>query len=420
MDRTSAQLNSECVSRGVSLAPGKKYTRQDMVDLLAKDSLSRMVNPPWGLLRRLDIESPMLCFSFKHLHMVEKEVVVTSDNWIAEQKWDGARMIICYHPDEGFSFYSRNVSVTDFLPVPYTNTILLIKDGKVTKAGDWKGVFKVAFILDSEVVCENATIDTSLFSKYGVVTGSELNAVTAILSINDEDSHKIQKEQAPLTFKIFDVLYYAGVDVWKSPLRDRKVLLKKAIDKLSIGLPFHESPYASGVEKEEFYHKLIKAGKEGVVYKNLGVPYIPTTSRPRTTQIKRKRSVAESLGGDIDAFISGYVLPSEDRGWKDLIGAIEVSVFLKDASGSSTEHVIASISSMEMELRKKMTKLDPAGKPMLDPEFLGKVVVINGQDISSKARRFMHATCEWEKGFRTDKTKFDCVMEENFLVSQIL
>jgi len=45
---------------------------------------------------------------------------------------------------------------------------------------------------------------------------------------------------------------------------------------------------------------------------------------------------------------------------------------------------------------------------------------VNGQDCSPKSKRFMHATVDWDRGFREDKTSYDCHMEESFLLSQIL
>lgn len=422
LTRTSDQLKLECLQRGVVLEPAKKYSRNQMVELLGQKTISLL--PPdkvtWALKERIKIESPMLCFAFWHLKQEEKDSIMESLRWICEEKWDGARMLIFYHPDEGFSFYSRNISVEDFLPVDYTDQVLLFKDGKETKARDWAKVFKNSFILDAEIVCENKNIDTSLFSKKGVVTGTELNAVTAILALNQTDSHQLQRTQAQLKFKVFDFYQYDGRPVWQQKLETRKVMLKAVMDKLSVVLPFEESLYVTGLEKEDFYWKQVQAGNEGIVLKNLDMPYINRDSRPRTTQIKRKRSVGESLGRDIDAFVSGFVPSNPDKGWKDYIGALEFSVILRMEDGTEKDHVIASCSAMPLEMRKKMTIKGADGKPSLDPQYLGKVMVVNGQDLSAKAARFMHATNDWAIGFRQDKTRLDCVLEHEFLKTMVL
>jgi len=93
---------------------------------------------------------------------------------------------------------------------------------------------------------------------------------------------------------------------------------------------------------------------------------------------------------------------------------------LVDEHGNEHEAVIAVVSAMELALRANMTILDAEGKPALNPYFLKKVLVVNGQDVSPKSKRFMHATADWDRGFRDDKHWTECQMEEKFLNSQIL
>jgi ATP-dependent DNA ligase len=167
-----------------------------------------------------------------------------------------------YHPDEGFAFYSRNISVQDYLPVCYTSQVLLIKDNKVRTPQSFKGKYARSFVLDAEVIVENKEIDTTFAKSTGVVTGSELNAVSAILSINTEASHKIQMEQAPLKFKIFDIMHYDGKDITNLSLRTRKQAQGKIMEILTKELPFEES--VGEIEnKKDFYEEILKAGGEG-------------------------------------------------------------------------------------------------------------------------------------------------------------
>ena len=67
-----------------------------------------------------------------------------------------------------------------------------------------------------------------------------------------------------------------------------------------------------------------------------------------------------------------------------------------------------------------MTKIGESGNPILKGKYYNKVLVINGQDMSPKAKRFMHAVADWNRGFRTEKSYLDCEMDEEFLESQIL
>lgn len=424
MQRTHAELISECQSRGIPLdsakleVKGRKgYGRKDLVHLLGQYHLKKdHPNPSWGLLRRLEVESPMLCFPFWHLTPEQKKMVMESPDYIAERKWDGCRIWLTYHPEEGFGCFSRNISVEDYLPVDYTEKVLFLKDGVFLKASDFKGVFKVPFIVDTEILCNVKNLDTTLFSAKGVVTGTELNAVTALLALNTEASHHIQRTQAPLFFKVFDVPYLATWRVDQS-LRARKDLLTRMIPILESRGPFSESTFVTA-NKQEFYDQVVAEGGEGIVLKNLSEKYITTDSRPRDVQIKRKVSVGEEKGADVDAFVIGFVESNQEKGWKDYIGAFKLGVFLRGADGAETEHWVATVSSMPLELRKEATLLVD-GKPTLNPDFMGRVLVINGQDVSPKALRFMHATVNWKIGFRSDKSKHECVMDQSFLLSQI-
>lgn len=427
MYRTLKALEKECKDKNLPI-PLIKYTRQDLVDILAQESLRLIQNPSWALLQRLKIVSPMLCFQFKNLHQHEQKRIMDSTDWIAEKKQNGNRQIIFYHPEEGFHFFSRNVSVEDYLPVCYTENVLLIKDNKVSTPESFKGLFKRSFILDSEVVVENPNIDTALYSTHGVVTGSELNAVSAIMALNPVASKKIQMEQAPLKFMVFDILHFDGEDVQNRPLRIRRKLLEEIVSKLNTILPLHISEYVIGEAKQEFFNQIIKEGGEGVVLKNLNSTYISTTSRSRTTQVKLKRSFANTVkdsadlnpASDFDVFITGFVPSKEDKGWSHLIGALECSVILRRSDGSEKEHHICSISGIPMELREKMTIKDKDGKPTLNPEYLNRVITVDGQSVTSRSLRLAHATCEWSRGFRTDKTYLDCIIDELVLLENVM
>ena len=129
----------------------------------------------------------------------------------------------------------------------------------------------------------------------------------------------------------------------------------------------------------------------------------------------------EAHGKDIDVFISGFSESDPNRGHADFIGGIKVSVFLKNSNGYKQEHHIGTVSGLSMDLRRKMTIIGEDGKPVLNPEWLDKVIVINGQSISPQSKRFSHCTLADPIHFsRPDKTKFDCEIEEDFLLANII
>ena len=425
VQRTHQELVDECRQRSIEVPSGKQ-SKQQLIDLLAAHSLTLREYVGWGLEMRMAMESPMLCYPFKHLREDEKAEIMDSVRWIAEQKFDGCRMPITYHPDEGFRFFSRNISLVDYLPVEYTEKIVLIKGDKVMRPWDFKGTFKKCFVVDSEVTTDNPNIDTTIYRKSGVVTGTELNAVSAILAMNTEDSIHLQLSQASLDFNIFDLMVLGDSgwesQVWNLPLHKRKDLLSTMMNVLETRLPFVRVEYVSGKDKQEFYDQLISDKREGIILKNLDAPYVPRdTHHVRGHQVKLKRNMRESAGQDLDLFILGAVPAKKGKGWEDYIGGLKLGVYLRNGDESQTEiHWLATVAAIPLELRKRMTITGPDGSPDLDPEFLRKVVVVNGQDVSSKSLRFMHATIDWKRGFRNSKNYLDCVLPREFITSHVM
>jgi ATP-dependent DNA ligase len=430
MQRSIAQLEEELYIRGIdpdAIKPfegSKKVSKKEYIHALQQfeiekrggwDSLS------WGMQQRLRIESPMLCFSYRKLKEEEQIACMTEDCWLAEKKLDGVRMIITYHPNVGFGFFSRNISVTDFLPVDYTDKILLSYNGKIHSANHFVDKFVLPFIVDGEMLCDEPNIDTTIYlGKRGTVTETKLNAVSTILSIELEISQRIQREQAPLRPVIFDVLQLTKSDLSKDPL-SRRLACRHNLVGLLLKAGFSIEEVEGTISgKEKFYSDALAAGEEGIVLKHLDSPYIATSSRSREGFIKRKRSVGESLGKDIDAFITGFVPSNPDKAWGHLIGALEMSVILQYPGGSEQDHTIAAVAGIPMKQREEMTITNSEGKPCLNPDYLNKVLVINGQDLSPKAKRFMHATADWDRGFRDDKSPLDCTMDAKWLETQIL
>ena len=222
--RSLAQLQKQAEDLGLKVEPTKRslehgvvYSKDDFVIALRNYYLAKM-NVTKGLSLMLEIESPMLCRQIKHLKPAEqKQIWKEGSDWYFEEKEDGNRMLLIYTPENGFESYSRNNSVEDFLPVPYTKNILVegFDFSKITKS----------VIIDCEVVSTNPNICTILGNR-GCITETQLQATTAILALNPEASLEIQRVD-PLQFKCFDVLYYDGEWVLNQELLKRKKILKR-------------------------------------------------------------------------------------------------------------------------------------------------------------------------------------------------
>lgn len=397
MQRSLAELKQEC--KVLNLAPiggKKKEGKADYVRALQKHFLEK-TERTFGLNYRLSMESPALCFLSTHLRPEEYERLFTSGDIVFEEKANGCRMIVSYHPDYGFEFYSRNVSVTDYLPVCYTKQVYMGDDSL-------KGLFP-AFVLDTEILSRDANISTVL-GKRGVVTETVLQACTALLSLNPEESIAIQKELcSPLAFWAFDCLYYDGEELRCTTYRNRRGFLARIMPKLKeLGLPFFKIK-AVRENKKEYLESIWEQGGEGVVCKNIYGAYLDRESRSRDGWVKIKKTASGTMGDTIDGVVTGFDLGDEGKGFENLVGSLTISVPFVKKDGTEVLHPIARVPNIPLEKRREITILDEKGVPTLDPKYFGKVVEVDGQSISARALRLVHPRLiNW----RLDKTLENC------------
>jgi ATP-dependent DNA ligase len=423
-----SDLQQELIDRKIDLNSveplhnGKKITSRDYIRTIQQyeiEQLGGLSALSWGMQQRLSIHEPMLCASYKDMKPHEQEECMTSIDWLAERKLNGVRMLMTYCPHEGFEFFSRNLSVKNFLPVQYTDTILIEWNNKLLTAKEFVGFLPTKFVLDTEACCKKKIIDTTRYRKKGgTTTNSELNAISTTLSIEPEISHKIQREQCAVSLIVFDCLCYDSQDEKFYSLIARKNSVEDVVFFLNDSRIKIEQVDWISKNKEEFYKQIVEEGGEGIVLKNKNAPYCSDGSRAKDGFVKRKRTVAESYGSDIDAYIVGVEPSNKKNKFSHLIGAVNMAVMLQMKDKSETETIIASIGAMPLEMREAMTMI-VEGEPCLRPEYMHKVLVIDGQDISPKAKRFRHARADWDRGFREDKSSVDCKLSAEFLDSQI-
>ena len=411
---TKAKLKEKCIQ--LDIKPKKEY-KED-----SKDSYGYAIREyylkeyyqesiPKSLELMLKLESPMTAAQLKTCKPEIQEKIWNSEEYFLEEKLDGVRQLLFFV--DGFKTYSRNLSDTDLLPIEYSS--------KIYHNCDFSKL-QHTFILDSECVSMNPNIST-IIGKKGVWTETQLQAVQALLSMNSEDSIRLQQEQnAPLKFYAFDCLYYDGQWLLDYPLIERRKYLKKALAELqALGFKV-ELPLSTISNKKAFYKKLVSEGKEGCIAKYIYGTYYATSSRTHRQWVKIKRSLSEALteegaGDTVDAFITGYLKGTDGKAYSDMVGALQLSCYILDTQGKRRIHHIATISSFDLALRKDMTEYDEHNQPRLKAEYYNKVVEIDGQSVSSRTKRLRHAVLV---RFRPDKNRDDCVIEENFLNSMIL
>jgi ATP-dependent DNA ligase len=424
---TLRELEMECGQRGLRVeGSGKdgKVKSMDYIKALEQFSLndlrSRGVLQPGCEFVHAHMESPMLaqsqtCFKTEQLF----QEFVGRDDVLAEVKTDGCRIISTFYPGVGLEFFSRNRSVVDFLFGQYSNQVYgLTQD--ITK-----DIFPVPFVLDGELVSLNPTVNGH------VMTDSVLNAVVAMLGMNQLESYRMQADAGfPLRFQVFDILQYDGVSVMDRPLHERKQLLHEVLVRLweaadRLNLPqlkwFQEVETVFGGydTKLEYYKAVTGRGGEGLVVKDVNSLYLAREARGGMGAgwLKWKRDIQSSLGADIDAFVSGFHEGTKGSQFEGMVGSLEFSVYL---APSGEQHVIANISGIPEDLRRSISVVGADGKVGLNPRCFGWVASINGQDVSTRSRSFAHARIvRWRKGADA-KTPQGCVMQEADLNALVL
>lgn len=369
----------------------------------------------------LNMDSPMLALLLKHLPEDTQKELWDDNNtdWIFQEKIDGNRQVITFDAErKQFHFYSRNLSVTDMLPIDYADKILLPELNQPIIDN------LQSFVLDCEVVPANGSVTDER-----VQAELQLNVVSSILQYNAEESHYIQ-ETNPLKSIAFDCLMYNNENLFDKPLRERREILHKLVKILQLaGFRIdlvNEKP--EGITKEDFYNSIIDNGGEGVVAKNLNDTYDILGKRDGRW-VKLKRSAQETLrrlGEDsFDAFVSGFTLGTPGTKNEGKIGAVIFSVYLTDDNnqllynedGTPVIHELAQIAGIPDALRDMMTFYDENGDVVMNPRFMNAVASINGQDISSREMRLSHAVFqEW----RLDRSYDTCKVKKSILESMIL
>lgn len=405
---------------------GNKLTKTQYVMGLREWNLKKRFpdgDVPKHLQYMLNLESPMLCLQFNRMDEKWRKSVWGDEDWLAERKINGIRMVIIYSKEEGIHFYSRNISLLDYFPIEYKNIWIPNFDPeKLEQVG------VTEFILDSELLCPVAKVDTTiktLSKSKGVVTDSNLTATAAILQLNDSDALEIQQTQGfQFDFFGFHVLSLNNNDMRKLPWYQMNQVMQVLRDRIVFaGISIKDVDRVFGQDKLVFHESILAEGGEGTVLKRKDSTYIPSESRLHRMWVKCKRMASESmLGGDglgdsIDGFVTGFKPGNKGTANEKLVGAIIVSVLLNKSDGSQVQHEIAHVSGITSDMRNSISALDKDGNPKLKDEYYNKVAEVDGNWISAKSHRLVHPRFV---RFREDKSPDQCVMDEEALLGAII
>jgi bifunctional non-homologous end joining protein LigD len=186
------------------------------------------------------------------------------DQWVAQIKWDGVR-ILTYYDGENVELFNRKKNERTF-HFPELTT--------------WNYFDATTAILDGEVI---AMGKDGLPSFHEVMRRDGLRNLSKVPMV---------MESVPITYMVFDVLYFNGSWVHERPFEERMTLLKDHL------LPH---PHVQLVETQEdgeaLFHTIQKFGMEGVVMKERNSSYVMDAKKPTWQKVKIVRDVNAVIGG---------------------------------------------------------------------------------------------------------------------------
>ena len=381
---------------------------------------------------------PMLAAQLKNCKW--KDDIYNKDNEvIAETKIDGNRSLWClFNKNEGIQIFSRNLSVQDYLPLCYTDKVVLnnVDISKLTHT----------FVVDGEIVISKVP-DDSILEGFGLEPGTtQLNLTSALLASDKQETLDFQKHY-PLKLMIFDIVVFDGEDLTDKPLSERlkyRDIVYKEMLEAGFCIEKPKNNRDLNLTVEDFHKKMLIDGEEGSIVKTLNGLYDMSGSRSHNAWIKLKRSVgdsvASSLGDTIDGFITGFhnIAGTENNSWR--VSTVEFSVYLTDnklniddldieldlsnitldqeVTDSREIKVIANVSGLTEDDARLLSEPDPdnPGFCRLKKEAYGVVAELNGQDISPRSLTLTHPRIiRW----RDDKPMNQCEVSKEFLESYI-
>lgn len=226
----------------------------------------------WSESDYLNDESLRYCIPMT-AHALEEETeqgeLLNNENYIVEEKFDGTRATL-HFMSYGCRVFSRRISKKTNWFAENTDSLPQMRDLVIPELA-------------------GTVIDGEMF-----IPGRPFKDVSATLNCKWDKAIERQKELGDIVLHAFDILYYRGICIERLSLRRRKKFLRKVMNVLSkyevkcivevkyfrCGEPIciqHEEPYDTWQQMlsnaREYYNHIVQHGGEGVILKNLSMPY---------------------------------------------------------------------------------------------------------------------------------------------------
>jgi bifunctional non-homologous end joining protein LigD len=289
--------------------------------------------------------------------------------WLFEIKWDGIRTVAFLENGDVRLFSRSKRDVTAEFP-EFQDLAKHLRSGTA--------------ILDGEIVTldKNGRSDfQKLQNRFGVTKPSQ-KLIT----------------QVPLTYYLFDVLYCNGFDVRKTPLLQRKELLRQVL-RGDDRVRYSEHQLEKG---KELYAAAEKQGLEGIVGKQIESPY---TGNRTSSWLKFK------IVNELDAVIAGWTAPRRTRQY---FGALVLALY----DDKKELQFIGSVGTgfdqkTQKDLLAQLEKLRVARSPLRNPPKLRERVEWVRPEMAARIKfanwtEDTHLRAPVFLGIRKDRTPEEC------------
>lgn len=374
MPRRLVDLEGECIQKGIELPA--KYGKRELEELLAEHGYKQLFKELTHVDRLPQIEA-MCAHDFKDYSEQDKEEILDSPDWVAEEKLNGDRMKV-HITENGLRLDGRTKSVSTYIYTERTENFPHLKNCQALKA--YAGT-----VLDAEILMLNESIDTG-----SVVTVGTLTSTSATVNCAPEKAIEIQKQFGNAHLFVFDIARWCGKK-FDATLERRRVVLEKIFERHPELEEANIHLVPQRLDKQEFFKEVTEKGGEGVMLKDKSGSY--AEGKRVRCWLKWKKVYT------IDGFITGWVKAKADRGWANLVGALEVSVI--DDQGKV--RIIGAPQPGTLEFRKEISNPDGS----LKAEWYGKCVEVQGNEWTKNMRLQHCVLVRW----RPDKNKEDCILD---------
>ena len=260
----------------------------------------------------------------------------TDQNYIAEEKLDGARYILHLGALTN-RLFSRRKSVVDDKRIEKTENVPHLKELRHNLAGT---------ILDGEIISG---------------PGCKSNDVSRIMGSNHLRAIEVQENVGFVHYKVFDILQHRGEDLRNVPYGERYQILRVVLQQL--GSEHLSVPDRETSDKKELYDRIIKAGGEGIILKDLRGLYTEGARTAVWAKVKRHSSW--------NVICSGFTVGR--NAFAETFGAMKFSMYV---NGELTE--VGQCSGMTLKLRRQASLNREA--------LIGQVFEVTGQEMTSGGR----------------------------------